>query len=455
MNDPLLRRAVELAEQFRGRDPHAPVFPHVTADQLRASLGGPVPENGETAERVLEHLAHAAEPGIVGSTGPRYFGFVIGGTLPVTTAVDWLTSVWDQNAGMWAMSPAASMVEEVVAQWLVSLLQLPLNASVGLVTGGGTANFTCVAAARNHLLRQAGWDVEAHGLQGAPRIHVVVSEEAHVTIFTALRLAGLGTACAIRVKADHEGRMIAADLRRTLEPLSGPILVCTQVGNVNTGSFDPLAEIIAAAHQRGAWVHVDGAFGMWARISPRLQPLAVGVELADSWAVDGHKWLNVPYDCGFAITAHPEAHIAAMDCTAAYLIASQDTRDNFNFVPESSRRARGFTVYAALRHLGRNGLCDIVERCCARARQMADLLRCEPGIEILNDVVLNQVLVRFRDRDDFTRAVITRVQQDGTCYLGGTTWKEQAAMRVSFSNWFTSEKDIAMSAEAILRAARS
>jgi glutamate/tyrosine decarboxylase-like PLP-dependent enzyme len=453
MPDPLLRRAVELAEEFRARDPHSPVFPRITADQLRQSLGGPTPESGEPAEHVLEHIARAAAPGIVASTGPRYFGFVIGGNLPLTTAADWLTSIWDQNAGIYATSPAASVVEEVASQWLLDFLQLPSTSSVGIVTGGGPANFTCIAAARNHLLRQAGWDVEADGLQGAPRINVVVGEEAHVTVFTALRMAGLGSAGAIRVKCDAHGRAIASELRNALQPLAGPILVCTQAGNINTGSFDPFADIVEAAHERSAWVHVDGAFGLWARISPRLLPLTHGADLADSWAVDGHKWLNVPYDCGFAITAHPEAHRAAMGSSAAYIIPGEAQRDNFNFVPEFSRRARGFTVYAALKHLGRSGMCDLVERCCARAKQIADLLRRDPNVTLLNDVVLNQVLVRFRNSDEFTREVITRVQQDDACYLGGTTWHGMAAMRISISNWSTTEADIAISAEAILRAA--
>src|SRR5438270_10254545 len=263
MPDPLLRRAVELAEQFRSRDPNAPVFPRISTEELRKSLGGPAPEAGEPAERVLEHLAHAAEPGIVASTGPRYFGFVIGGSLPVTTAADWLTSVWDQNAGIYATSPAASVVEEIAAQWLLEFLQLPPTCSVGIVTGGGPANFTCIAAARNHLLRQAGWDVEADGLQGAPRINVVVGEEAHVTVFTALRMAWLGSAGAIGVKCDAQGRAVASELRNALQPLAGPILVCTQAGNINTGSFDPFADIVEAAHERSAWVHVDGAFGLW------------------------------------------------------------------------------------------------------------------------------------------------------------------------------------------------
>ncbi|MBV8205686.1 MAG: aspartate aminotransferase family protein [Acidobacteria bacterium] len=454
MPDALLRRALELAEEFRGRDPHLPVFPRITVEELRRALGGPAPEHGEPAERVLNHLVRGAEPGIVASAGPRFFGFVIGGSLPVATAADWMTSVWDQNGPIWSTSPAASVVEEVAAQWLLEFLDLPRHCSVGFVTGGGTANFTCLAAARNHLLRQAGWDVEADGLQAAPRIHVLIGEEAHVTILTALRMVGLGERSAIRIKADDQGRMLPGELRRALAPLSGPILVCTQAGDVNSGHFDPFFDLIQAVRERAGWMHVDGAFGLWARISERLKPLTHGAELADSWTVDAHKWLNVPYDCGLAITAHPQAHMAAMGSTAAYIIPGQGRRDNFSFVPEFSRRARGFTVYAALRHLGRSGMRDLVECCCARARQMARLLAPQPGVAILNDVVLNQVLVRFRDDDDFTRAVIARVQQDGTCWLGGTTWKGNAAMRISVSNWSTTERDIELSANAILNSAR-
>jgi glutamate/tyrosine decarboxylase-like PLP-dependent enzyme len=454
MSDPLLRRAAELAEAFRARDPRTPVFPPIAVDELRRALGGPAPERGTAAEPVLEDLVRAAEPGIVWSTGPRYFGFVIGGSLPVTTAADWLTAIWDQNAGIYATSPAASVVEEVAAQWLLDFLRLPRNSSVGFVTGGGTANFTCIAAARNHILHQVGWDVEAQGLQGAPRINVVLSEEAHVTILTALRMAGMGSTNAIRVRCDEQGRMIASELRKALQPLTRPVLVCAQAGNVNTGGFDPFTEVANAVHEHGGWVHVDGAFGLWARISPSLCPLTEGAELADSWSVDGHKWLNVPYDCGVAITAHPEAHMAAMGSSAAYIVAGQNQRDNFSFVPEFSRRARGFTVYAALKHLGRSGLCELVERCCARARQMAELLGRAANVTILNDVVLNQVLVRFRQNDEFTRAVIARVQQDGTCWLGGTTWHGMDAMRISISNWSTTEADIELSADAILRAAQ-
>ena len=330
-----------------------------------------------------------------------------------------------------------------------------MRTSVGFVTGGGPANFTAMVIARHGVLQRAGWDVEQDGLQGAPRVHVVVSDEAHATIFTALRMAGLGARVVKRVPTDAQGRMIASELPAILATCDGPTIVCAQAGNVNTGSFDPMDAIADATSSHGAWLHVDGAFGLWATVSDKLRPLIRGVERADSWAVDAHKWLNVPYDSGLVLCAHPDLHRAALSVRAEYLVHTEADRerDNFEWVPEFSRRARGFAVYAAIRHLGRKGITELIERCCARARQMAELLRGQPGVEILNDVVLNQVLVRFHASDERTRAVIERVQRDGVCWLGGTTWHGLAAMRISVSNWSTTERDIQMSAESILRAA--
>lgn len=451
----LFEQVVEAAVAYQQRRDAGPVSPRITPEQLRQALGArtSLPDEGQEASQVIADLVRNAEKGIMAITGPRFFGFVIGGSLPVATAADWLTSVWDQNAGLYSASPAASIAEEAAATWLLELLGLPATASVGFVTGCGMANFTGIAGARHHVLRQAGWDVELDGLNGAPRINVVLGDEAHVTIFTALRMLGLGTRSVKRVPTDGQGRMIATELAATLKSCTGPTIVCAQAGNVNTGAFDPLPEIVAAAREKNAWVHVDGAFGLWAATSDKLKHLVAGAELADSWATDGHKWLNVPYDSGFAICAHPEAHRAAMTVTATYLIQSDKERDPLDWAPEFSRRARGFPVYAALKHLGRRGVREMVERCCARAGQMADLLGQNPAVEILNDVVLNQVLVRFHQSDEKTRAVIERVQQDGTCWLSGTTWHDLAAMRVSVSNWSTTEKDIEMSAAAILRAA--
>jgi glutamate/tyrosine decarboxylase-like PLP-dependent enzyme len=453
MKEKLLQQAAELAEKYRERVSDERVFPAIAPDELRRRLSVPLTDDGVAAEEVISDLAAAAEPGLVASAGPRYFGFVIGGSFPVATAADWLTSAWDQNAGLYSTSPAASVAEEVAAAWLLDVLRLPDTASVGFVTGGGTANFTCLAAARHEVLRRAGWDVEQKGLQGAPEINIVITDEAHATIFSALRLLGLGASRVKRVPTDEQGRMIASEFAKVLETCSGPTIVSTQAGNVNTGSFDPLEEITDLAHKRNAWVHVDGAFGMWAAASDQLRHLARGAERADSWAIDGHKWLNVPYDCGLAICAQPAAHRGAMGISAAYLVQSKRERDNFDLTPEFSRRARGFTVYAALRHLGRKGVSDLIERCCGRARQIADILRQQPSVKILNDVVLNQVLVRFHDSDEGTRSVIERVQQDGTCWLGGTTWHGMAAMRISVSNWSTSERDIELSAAAISKAA--
>jgi glutamate/tyrosine decarboxylase-like PLP-dependent enzyme len=451
----LLRRTAELAADYLEELPDRPVAKPVDLATLRAALGGPLPTAPADPEAVVEALARDAAPGLVGTAGPRYFGFVIGGSLPAALAADWLTSTWDQNPGIYATSPVVSVIEEVAREWLLELFDLPRQSSLGFVTGCQMANFTCLAAARHGVLRRAGWDVEEDGLYGAPRINLITSAESHVTIDVAMRYLGFGTRALLRVESDGEGRMRADRLRRLLENLSGPTIICAQAGNVNTGAVDPLREIAGIAREHGAWLHVDGAFGLWARTSAALQPLVDGIELADSWATDAHKWLNVPQDSGVAIVRHAEDHRAAMTTTAAYLVQTQGVeRDAVDWVPEFSRRSRGIAVYAAIRALGREGVAALVERCCARARQIADFLREVPGVEILNDVVLNQVLVRFGGDDDLTRRVIAGVQEDGTCWLGGTTWQEKAAMRVSVSNWSTSEEDAARSAEAIARVYR-
>ena len=452
----LLERTAALALEFLEGLPGRRVGPTAGVEELRAALGGLLPECGEDPLDVVERLAREADPGLVAMAGPRYFGFVIGGHLPATLAADWLTSTWDQNGTLYVTSPANSVAEEISAAWLLDLLGLPAGASVGYVTGGQMANFTCLAAARHAVLRRAGWDVEADGLYGAPEIDVVVSQDSHVTVLVALQMLGLGRQRVKRVATDDQGRMRPDALREVLQECRGPLIVCAAAGNVNTGSFDALEEIVPAVRERGGWVHVDGAFGLWAAASPELRHLVRGAGEADSWAVDAHKWLNVPYACGLAITAHPDAHRASMMAAAAYVQPSGGAvRDPFDFTPEFSRRARGFTVWAALRSLGRSGVAELVERCCALARRMADRLRGEPGVEILNDVVLNQVLVRFHGSDERTREVIRRVQEDGTCWLGGTTWHGRAAMRISVSNWSTTAADIDLSAEAILRASRA
>jgi glutamate/tyrosine decarboxylase-like PLP-dependent enzyme len=456
----LLNDVTAHATGFLEELPERRVAPTATAEELRKELGGSLPGSPRDPRRVVAELAKAVEPGLMATAGGRFFGFVIGGNLPAALAADWLTSAWDQNAGLYVAAPAASVVEEVCGAWLVELLGLPETVSYGFVTGCQMANFTALAAARHHVLEEVGWDVEVDGLVGAPPIRVIVGEERHVTIDRALRFLGLGTANLRSVPADDQGCMRPDALGATLAKSSEPTIVCAQAGNVNTGAVDPLHAICDAARETGAWVHVDGAFGMWAAASPTLRPLVDGIERADSWATDAHKWLNVPYDSGLVFCAHPVAHRAAMGSHASYLVHSEGReRDELDWNPEFSRRARGFPMYAALRSLGRSGITDLVDRCCAHARRFAEALAREPGIEVLNEVVLNQVLARFLDpggdHDARTRAVVKAVQEDGTCWLGGTTWQGKAAMRISVSNWSTTTEDVDRSVATILRAASS
>jgi glutamate/tyrosine decarboxylase-like PLP-dependent enzyme len=437
--------------------PDRPVRSTASLAELRATLGGPLPEESAESREVIAALATAAEPGVLPSSSGRFFGFVVGGATPAAVAADWLTSVWDQNAGLYILGPAASVVEEVAGAWLADLLGLPKQVSVGFVTGAQLANTTALAAARYEMLRRVGWDTERDGLCRAPRLRVIAGQGRHGTIDRALRLLGLGTASIVEVEMDAQGRMQVAALRRALERDDGPTIVCAQVGNVNTGAVDPVGEICELAHEHAAWVHVDGAFGLWAAASPRLRGLVAGVERADSWATDAHKWLNVPYDSGLVFCAHPDAHRAAMGVRASYLMHSADgQRDALDYNPEHSRRARGFAVYAAIRALGRSGIGQMVERCCAMARRFAEQLAAADGVEVLNEVVLNQVLVRLHapDGDDegHTDRVLERLQHDGTCWMSGTMWKGQAAVRISVSNWSTSADDVDRSVAAILRA---
>ena len=429
-----------------------PVRAGVDAAAIREVLGGPVPDVGESPDAVIDALAEGADPGLVASAGPRHFGFVIGGALPAALAADWLVSAWDQCAAFHSLSPAAAAIEEIAADWTLDLLGLPGSASVGFVTGGQGANTTGLAAARHAMLSRAGWDVEADGLSGAPRLSVVCGAQAHATIYTALRLLGLGTQAAVRVPADDQGRMDVSELKRVLAGLEAPAIVCAQAGNVATGAFDAFDPIADACDAHGAWLHVDGAFGLWAAAAPSKRALLQGVDRADSWAIDAHKWLNVPYDGAMAIVADPAAHRAAMSLAASYLVADPSQRDSTNYVPESSRRARAVPIYAALRSLGRAGVADLVERNCEHARRMAERLGAMDGVEILNDVVLNQVLVRFPGGDDANRAVVDAVQRDGTCWLGGTEWDGRAVMRISFSNWSTTDADVDRAAGAIASA---
>ncbi|MFB6726025.1 pyridoxal phosphate-dependent decarboxylase family protein [Kribbella sp. NPDC056345] len=418
--------------------PERPVGARATADELRRRLGGELPEGPGDPSEIIEELADAVEGGLVATGSGRFFGFVIGGATPASLAADWLATVWDQNAGLYAAAPAAAVAEEIATGWLVELFGLPDQTSVGFVTGGQMANFTGLAAARYDVLRKAGWDVEADGLIGAPRVRVLVGAERHDTVDRALRFLGLGTRCIVPIAVDGQGRMRPDALASELH--QGPTIVCAQAGNVNTGAIDPLDEICELSDD--AWVHVDGAFGMWSAVGTPIKGLAK----ADSWATDAHKWLNVPYDSGLVFCAHPAAHRAAMGVRASYLIHDEDQRDPLDYNPEFSRRARGFAVYAAIRALGRQGIVELVDRCCAMARRFAEQL----DEYVLNEVRLNQVLVRFGD-DDLTRRVVRAVQQEGTAWMSGTTWQGRAAMRISVSNWTTSETDVDRSVEAITR----
>jgi len=461
----LLRQTAELAADYLAGIEGRHVGTRATRADLMATLGGELPVRGQAPGAVIFELARAADPGIVASAGPRYFGFVTGGSLPAALAADWLTSAWDQNGFAWVMSPAGSVIEEIAAAWLVGLFGLPAESSVGFTSGATMATFTGLVAGRHRVLARAGWDVERDGLIGAPELTVVVGAETHATVLAALQMAGLGSGRALRIEVDGQGRMQPTRLRETLAGLRDrPVLVSAQAGNVNTGAFDPMVEVAAAVRDHpNAWLHVDGAFGLWAATSPTHRTLTAGVADADSWSTDCHKWLNVPYDCGVAIVRDAEAHRAAVSYAAAYYVATGGVRESGAWVPDSSRRSRAFAVYAALRQLGRDGVADLVERCCALARRVADGLRGTPGVTILNEVVLNQVLVRFAppgrrdtdaaDIDAFTRKVIAAVQDDGTCWVGGTTWRGMAAMRVSVSNWATTEADIDLSVAAIRRCA--
>jgi len=430
-----------------------PVRALASASELRDALGGPLSTQGVSPESVIESLAKAGLRGTVASAGPRYFGFVVGGSLPAALAADWLTSAWDQNGAFFALSPLVPVVEQITGAWLRELAALPPTMSFGFTTGCQTATFTGLAAARHRLLLKAGWNVEADGLFGAPPIEVLVSDEAHYTIFMALRLLGLGANRVQRIPTDEQGRMRADLLIAALRARKGPCIVCAQAGNVNTGAVDPLVEIGEAAKESGAWLHVDGAFGLWAAASPNHAALVRGIERADSIATDAHKWLNVPYDSGIVFCADEAAHRGAMSMAASYIVATKTERDPHEFVPDESRRGRAIPVYAALRSMGRAGFAELIDRNCRQALQFAVALRAA-GYEVLNDVVLNQVLVSFGSPEK-TQRVIAAIQEDGTCWCGGTVWNGRTAMRISVCNWSTTDEDVKKSIDAMLRAART
>ena len=449
-----LHRAAELVADYRERLPAARVTPPANRTEVRTALDREVPGGPTPLAQVLDELVSAATPGLMASAGPRYFGFVVGGSLDAALIADVLTSGWDQNAYNGALSPAAIAVEDVAGRWLKELLGLPASASVGFVTGAQGANTVGLAAARWWVLQQAGWDVGRAGLFGAPRVRVLVGAERHGTIDRTLRLLGLGEQAIEQVPALPNGAMDTDALAAALKRESGrPTIVCAQSGNVNTGACDNLVAAADATRAAKAWLHVDGAFGLWAAANPRTRQLVEGIERADSWACDGHKWLNVPYDSGYGICAHPDVHATALAYTASYLTGQVAGREygGGDFVAESSRRARGFATWAAIRSLGRSGVADLVERSCALARRFADQLRAIDGVTIANDVVLNQVLVRVGD-EETTNRVERRVQDDGTLWLGSTTWRGQRLLRISVSNWSTTEEDVDRCVAAIARA---
>lgn len=459
--DALLSRAARAAIRYRRSIHTRPQRPQATFAEMRAAFAEPVPERGAPAAAVIEELATRAEPGLATMIGPRFFGWVIGASHPVGVAADWLTSAWGQNSGNPHAAVSAAATEEVVGHWLLDLLDLPRQSSFGFVTGATMASFVCLAAARSDQLRKVGWDVEAQGLFGAPPITVLIGEDAHATVFSALQFLGLGRERVVRIPTDAAGRMDVAEFGRMIAACDGPTIAIAQAGQVNTGAFDLFAPLADAAHAKGAWLHVDGAFGLWARASPAHAHLTEGIDRAHSWATDGHKWLQVPYDCGYGIVADADAHRRAMTMTASYLPPSlAGEYDPTHYVPELSRRARGFATWAVIRHLGREGIAAMVEHHCRIARQMAEQLAAEPGIDILNDIELNQVMVRFGgDRgadegDRLTRAVIACVQQDGVCFAGGAEWRGRWIMRLSVISWYTAEKDGAESADAIIHAWR-
>ena len=438
-------RAVNYLDGLNGRT----VAPRQEAIDGVNRFDESLPDGTTNPELTLQLMDEAGSPASMAMAGPRFFGFVIGGSLPVTVAANWLATAWDQCSSLYRVTPATAVIENVALRWLLELLNLPAECGGAFVTGATVSNFMALAAARHTVLEQAGWNVEADGLFNAPLITVIIGEEAHPSVYKSLGMLGLGRNRVVKVPVDGQGRMRP----ESIPSISGPTIVCTQAGNVNTGAFDPIGEIRGIAHGAGAWVHVDGAFGLWAAASGALTHLTTGMEQADSWATDAHKWLNVPYDCGIAFVRNAEALRAAMAITAEYLPTSSPHRNPADYTPELSRRARGVEVWAALRHLGRSGVTDLIERCCRHARRFSEGLS-KAGYKVLNDVVLNQVLVSFGD-PELTERVIAGVQEEGTCWCGGTVWQGQTAMRISVSSWATTDEDVNRSLEAILRVAQN
>jgi glutamate/tyrosine decarboxylase-like PLP-dependent enzyme len=447
--DAALERAAQHARGWLASLPDRPVRPRLTADELAEKLAVPLPAGPTDPAEVVDLLAGLVEPGLMGMPSGRFFGWVIGGTLPAALAADWLVSAWDQNTAIRYATPGTTAAEQAAADWLLDLLGLPADADVGFVTGATMANFTGLAAGRQQVLTDAGWDLDRHGLSGAPRVRVFAGAERHETLDSALRYLGLGAPTLIPV--DGQGRMQLGGLAAALAAADGPTIVCLQAGNLHSGAFDPLRPAIALAHERGAWVHVDGAFGLWAAASPRLRHLVAGHASADSWATDAHKTLNVPYDCG-VVVARRGGLRAAMGMRASYLVHDTGRPDPLDTVPELSRRARGVPVWAALRSLGRSGVAELVDRLAANARAIAAGLAAIPGAEVLNDVVFTQVCAAFGD-DERTRAVTAALLADGSTWMSGSRWRDRDVMRVSVCNWSTDDADTAAAVDAVRRAA--
>jgi glutamate/tyrosine decarboxylase-like PLP-dependent enzyme len=445
-----LARAYELAAGFLDTLDDRPVWPRATYEEMLEALGGELPADGFDPVDVVEDLARRADPGIAGIAGGRFFGFVIGGELPAALGADWLTSVWDQNAALNSLTPSAAAAETVAGRWIVDALDLPRGTGVGLVTGGMMANYTCLSAARHAVLARHGWDVNGRGLFEAPRVRVVVGRDRHDTIDRAVRYLGLGQDAVREVASDSQGRLESAALASVLGADAGPAVVCLQAGEVHTGAFDAFVEAIEIARSHDAWVHVDGAFGLWAAASPRLRHLTDGVAEADSWATDAHKTLNVPYDCGVALVRDPTALVAGFAVEADYLIGGAG--DPMERVPELSRRARGFPVWAALRSLGRDGLAALVEQLCARATQMASGLAEIPGVEVVNEVAFTQVMTSFGD-DARTAEAGRRLLAEGTAVFTPATWRGRAVQRCSLSSWATTPADVDRTVDAVRRVA--
>jgi len=456
----LFGRAAEHGVRYRETLPAASARPALDYHAMRERFDAPTPETGTDAETIIDELATLAAPGLMPTIGPRFFAWVMGASHPAGVAADMLVSAWGQNAGYQSTAPAAAALEEMAERWLLDILDLPAESGIGFSTGATVANGTCLAAARTGTLLKAGWDPDADGLFGAPPVHVLIGADAHSSLFASLQLIGFGRKRVITIATDDQGRMLPSALEAAIRPLSGPKVVIAQAGQINTGAFDPFGEIVEIGHAHDAWVHVDGAFGLWARAVPSLKHLTAGIEGADSWVTDGHKWLQAPYDCGFAIVRHRDALLGAMSQWSSYLPSiAQGDRVPSNYVPELSRRARGIPVWALIRHFGRQGIADLVERHCGFARRFAERLSAEPGVRVVNDVVLNQVAVNFGTGDAAARkaateAVIAKVLASGTCYVAGAAWRGDWVMRLSISSGATTEADIDMSAEAIIAAWR-